>query len=51
MKKVYLSPAFVLARMRLDLNFCASTNVPGVTTGSQDGLEGWNEDPEVGEWE
>ncbi|MBR6055560.1 MAG: hypothetical protein IKP46_09540 [Bacteroidales bacterium] len=51
MKKVYFSPVFSLARIHSDVSFCASTNVPGVTTGSQDGLEGWDEDPEVGEWE
>lgn len=51
MKKVYFSPVFSLARIQLDMNFCASTKVPGVSTGSQNGLEGWDKDPEEGEWE
>ncbi len=51
MKKVYISPIFLLARILSDVSFCASTNVPGVSTGSQDGLEGWDKDPEEGEWE
>lgn len=48
MKKVYISPIFLLARILSDVSFCASTSV---TTGSQDGLEGWDKDPDVGEWE
>ena len=51
MKKVYFSPVFSLARIQLDMNFCASTKVPGVSTGSQNGLEDWFVDPEEGEWE
>lgn len=51
MKRVYVSPVFFLARIHSDVNFCASTKVPGVSTGNQNGLEGWTEDPEVGEWE
>ena len=51
MKKIYVSPVFSLARIHSDVNFCASTNVPGVSTGNQNGLEGWTEDHEVGEWE
>ena len=51
MKKNYFSPVFSLARIQSDVNFCASTKVPGVTSGSQNGLEGWDKDPDVGEWE
>ena len=51
MKRVYVSPVFSLARIHSNVNFCASTKVPGVSTGSQNGLEGWFVDPEEGEWE
>ena len=48
MKKNYFSPVFSLARIQLDMNFCASTNVPNVDT---NGLEGLNEDNEEGTWD
>ena len=51
MKKMYETPSFQLAWMELGRNFCASVNVGSVTTGTNDGLEGWTTDPDVGDWE
>ena len=51
MKKLYEKPSIQLARVDFGRNFCASVNVGGVTAGTNDGLEGWTTDPDVGEWE
>lgn len=52
MKKLYFKPLTrSVTRFSLERCFCGSVNVTDVTTGSQNGLEGWSEDPEVGEWE
>ncbi len=50
MKKNYKAPGIELARLLTEYYFCASINTRNVGTGSN-GLEGFTEDSEVGEWE
>ena len=51
MKTLYLPPSIRVAEMDVERNYCASINVPNVSTGNNNGLEGWSEDPETGTWE
>ena len=48
MKKLYFKPLTSVTRFSLERCFCGSVNVRNVDT---NGLEGWNTDPDVGEWE
>ena len=51
MKTLYLPPSIRVAEMDVERNYCASINVPNVSTGNNNGREGWSEDPETGTWE